>query len=126
MNAMGRIAKLRARLEQLEAVRAAMDAAVFADLVRDTEDELSRLEAEAPEPAPDLAAGERAVVISGDASHVTILTGDRNRVARQLPVAEAEPEVLYQAYLTSLAGDRGRLAWGRLLRQFSAGSGDGV
>ncbi len=116
-----RIAELRDRLEQLETVRGAMDAAAFAALVRDTDEELKRLEAAGAEPAPEVAAGERAVVISGDATHVTILTGDRNRVVRQVPVAEAEPEILYQAYLCCLAGDCGHLPLGVIDSQFRGG-----
>ncbi len=117
----GRIAELRDRLEQLEPVRDAMDAAAFAALVRDTENELRRLEGEAPEASPRLAAGERAVVISGDATHVTIVTGDRNRIVRQVPVAEAEPEILYEAYLSGLAGDCGQLPLGVIDSQFRGG-----
>ncbi len=117
-----RIAELRHRLEQLEAVRGAMDAAAFAALVRDTEEELKRLEASGIEPAPEVAAGERAVVVSGDATHVTILTGDRNRIVRQVPVADAEPEILYQAYLSCLAGDCGELPLGIIDSQFRGGA----
>ena len=121
MGATDRIAELRDRLEQLEAVRNVMDAAAFAALVRDTEDELRRLESEAAEAEPQVAAGERSVVISGDATHVTIVTGDHNRVVRQVPVGEAEPEILYQAYLSSLAGDCGRLPLGVIDSQFRGG-----
>jgi len=81
-----------------------------------------RLQARPPaataEPAPS--AHGRAVTITGDAHNVTIVTGDGNRIA----ASEAEPELLFEAYLGALADECSRLPLGVIDTEFARDRGE--
>ncbi len=113
----GRIDELRERLRQLDAARGVMEDTTLDAIRAEAEAELEKLLGGGDETAGDarrLAASGRSVVIGRDADQVIIVTGDGNRVL----ASDADPELLFEAYLASLEGDCGRLPLGVIDAQF--------
>ena len=116
------IEQIKAELRSLELLRNRLDVATYQKLKTDLERQLT--ESDSKEPLPPNVDNSninindvRSVEIQGDASHVTIITGDGNRIIRS--VADVEPEILFKAYYRSLAQECSRLPLGEVDPQFA-------
>lgn len=116
-----RAEQLRRRLVQIEAARGALDPKTYEEIRRELEDELRALDAGSDErAAPDVHAAQRSLAIGRDAIGNVILIGG----GKSVPATEADPELLLEAYLSSLADECGLLPLGTIDTQFVRGGGE--